>query len=178
VGHPRCDGTKLAMQLKVPATETEKLRYGRKRDKLKTMTMETNNRGDRSASAHNTVHPRPCHTHYCKGPGGPFTSRSTIAPKEAIKGHSHVAQGSEHHFRDRPALIASGGQLLVTIVDEVAFKTGCGNSSGMCNLCRRGGPSSRIDCTYQAAVAARGQVAQSLELSECERPAFRHRGLD
>jgi len=80
------------------------------------------------------------------GPGGPLTSRPTIAPREAIKAHSHVAQGSEHHFRDRPALIASGGQLLVTIVDEVAFKTGCGNSAGRCNSCRRGGPSSRIDC--------------------------------
>jgi len=82
-----------------------------------------------------------------KGPGGPLTSRPTIAPREAIKAHSHFAQGSELHFRDRPALIASGGQLLVTIVDEVAFSTGCGNSAGRCNSCRRGGPSSRIDCT-------------------------------
>jgi len=39
------------------------------------------------------------------GPGGPLMSRPTIAPREAIKAHSHVAQGSEHHFRDRPALI-------------------------------------------------------------------------
>jgi len=54
-----------------------------------------------------------------RGPGGPLTSRPTIAPREATKAHSHVAQGSEHHFRDRPSLIASGGQLLVTIVDEV-----------------------------------------------------------
>jgi len=75
-----------------------------------------------------------------------ITSQPTIAPREAIKAHSHVAQGSEHRFRDRPALIASGGQLLVTIVDEVAFNTGCGNSTGRCNSCLRGGPSSRIDC--------------------------------
>jgi len=78
-----------------------------------------------------------------EGPGRPLTSRPTTAPREAIKAHCPVAQGSELHFRDRPALIVSGGQLLVTIVGEVAFSTGCGNSAGRCNSCRRG---VRIDC--------------------------------
>jgi len=53
--------------------------------------------------------------------GGDARKSISTAPREAIKSHSHVAQGSEHHFKDRPALIASGGQLLVTSFDEVAF---------------------------------------------------------
>jgi len=68
-----------------------------------------------------------------KGPGGPLTSRPSIAARGAIKAHSHFVQGSDQLLRDRPALIASDRQVPLANMGEVAFRTGCCNNGGSRN---------------------------------------------